>query len=137
MKSSKNRKKSKKRSGDGIAQQFLIWHGEKIVVGIVVVAALWLALMGLGYQAVPWQPDSLVRMAEEVRGGIDRSTRGAEDEDIKIFDYAEHAKQIRESIRDEPYRAFTPWHPPFGAFSPLQQVRQQPPQVPTTPPAPQ
>jgi len=98
--------KKKKSGGGGIggAQQFLVWHGEKIVVGIVVVVALWFAMQGLGYQSLPWQPNTLETDAGQAETRIRDNHRTAEDEGVEFFDHAEFAKQIREPIRTEPYR---------------------------------
>jgi hypothetical protein len=105
MKSSQSTKKRKiKESSGGGAQQFLVWHGEKIVVGIVIVLALWFAMKGLGYSTVSWQPSELETIADEARRAIEGSTRSAEDEDISPFDYAAYAEQIKEPIPAEPYR---------------------------------
>ena len=115
MKTSKSKKKSKQHGG-GVeqAQQFLIWHGEKIVTGIFLVVAVWFVLGALGHQTVSWVPNELVTMANETRNGIDESTRNAEDEGIKVSDHASHAEQIREPIRADGYSRISPWHPPFG-----------------------
>ena len=70
------------RGGDNAIQQFLLWHGEKIIVGIIVVVALWFALKGLGYQTLSWQPSELERVANEAETAIRNNTRTAEDEEI-------------------------------------------------------
>ena len=101
--------KSKKSSGG--AQQFLVWHGEKIVVGIIIVVALWFAMQGLGYQALTWQPEELSKDADAADAAIKASTRNADDEGIEIFDFAEFAGQIRQPVPAGPYRAGEPWHP--------------------------
>jgi len=102
MKSTK-KKKIGGNSGGG-AQQFLIWHGEKIVVGIVVVVALWFAMQGLGYQTLTWQPSALEEDATAAETAIRNSTRDAVDEEIERFDFAEFATQIRDPIPTQPYR---------------------------------
>jgi hypothetical protein len=115
-KSTKKNKKSAGSSGGG-AQQFLVWHGEKIVVGIVVVVALWFAMQGLGYQTLSWQPSALEEDASAAETAIRNSTRDAGDEDIELFDFAEFAKQIRDPIPSQPYRIppSALWNP--GGFS--------------------
>jgi len=118
-KPTKKKKKSAGSSGGG-AQQFLIWHGEKIAVGIVVVVALWFAMQGLGYQTLSWQPNALEEEATAADNAIRASTRDAEDEEIEIFDFAELAEQIRNPIPTGPYRnpAAALWYPsPFSASS--------------------
>ena len=47
-------------------KQFLIWHGEKFVVGILVLAALFFALQELTHKTVPWQPNEVVDTANRV-----------------------------------------------------------------------
>jgi len=117
MKSTKTNK-----SGVGGVQQFLIWHGEKIAVGIVVVVALWFAMQGLGYQALTWQPSDLERDAEATQTAIRDSTRTAEDEDVAFPDpdHATFAQQIRNPIPTEPYRTGTLWN--SNGFSTSQQT---------------
>jgi len=112
------KKKKSGGSGDGGVQQFLIWHGEKIVVGGVVVVALWFAMQGLGYQTLSWQPNVLEENANRAETAIRNSERSAEDEEIEIFDFAEFAEQIRNPIPTGPYRNPTTalWYPaPFSA----------------------
>jgi len=112
---SKGIKKKKGEGSGGGAQQFLLWHGEKIVVGIVAVVALWFALQGLGYQTLPWQPNALEEDATAAEAAIRNSQRSAEEElkgtDIQIVDFAERATQIRSPIPTPPYRNLAIWHP--------------------------
>jgi hypothetical protein len=112
MAASKGKKKSASSSGGG-AQQFLVQHGEKIVVGVIVVVALWFALQGLGHQGLSWQPDELVQLATGAEGAIKDSTRSAEDEGISSRDYAAYAEQIKDPIPVEPYRVVSLWLPPL------------------------
>ena len=102
----------KKKSGGG-AKEFLVWHGEKIAVGILVIVALWFAMQGLGYHTVSWQPDTLERDASETDTAIRNSARDAEAEGIELFDHASFAQQIREPIPLAPYRnpASAVWNP--------------------------
>jgi hypothetical protein len=116
MKSKSSKKFSPKKNtskGNAAAplQQFFIWHSEKIVAGILVVAALWLAMQGLGYQTLTWQPGELEEIARDTESAIKKSTRTAADEGIKMFDYAAYAKQIKEKIPPDPYRAEVAWKP--------------------------
>ena len=98
--------------GDNAIQQFLLWHGEKIIVGIVVVVALVFAWTGLfGYQTLSWQPSELERVANEAETAIRNNTRTAEDEDIQIFDYMTFASHIRVPILAIPYRSESAWMP--------------------------
>lgn len=98
-------------SSGGGAQQFLVWHGEKIVVGIIAVVALWFAMQGLGYQTLSWQPNELEDVAGRAEQGIRASTRSAEDEEIAFFDYEAYAEQIREPLSATHYRTNSVWNP--------------------------
>ena len=117
MKTSKNTKKKKNQgsSGGGDIQQFFLWHGEKIVVAIIAVLALWFAIQGIGYQALSWQPSELEGVADTTKREIDNSTRSPEDEGVKQFDYAAHAEQIKKPVSADPYRnpLGSAWNPPF------------------------
>ena len=96
--------KSSTKSGSG-AKTFFIWHSEKIVVGVVVVAALFLAWKGINYQqAITWQASDLVGDATTAEDGIRKNQRTAANEGIDSFPYAEFAQQIRTPISTEPYR---------------------------------
>jgi len=98
-------KKKKSESSGGGAKQFLVWHGEKIIVGIVVVIALWFAIQGLGYPTLSWQPSALEEDATAADTAIRASTRTAEDEGIElpVPDHKTFAAQIREPIRPDVY----------------------------------
>ena len=112
-KAPKKKKKAKSSRSGGGAQQFLIWHGEKIVAGVVVLVALLFALQGLGYlgPAISWQPDELERIAGEAETAIKASERNANEEGVEFFDHAAYAVQIRNPIRAAPYRTEKQWHP--------------------------
>ncbi|MDR0327684.1 MAG: hypothetical protein LBI05_05235 [Planctomycetaceae bacterium] len=114
-KSTKKNRSQGSRDG-GAVQQFFIWHGEKIVVFAVAAVALGFAAQGLiSYQRLPWHPNELVTVADTAKKGIDSSTRSAEDEGIKEFDYATHAEQIKKPVPADPYRnpPGSVWNPPF------------------------
>jgi hypothetical protein len=113
-------------SGGGGAQEFLIWHGEKIVVGIVAVVALYFALQGLSYlgtKTLSWQPSALEEDANSAETGIRNSTRTAEDEGIELFDHAKFAEQIKAPISAAPYSNPVLWNP--GSFSASQRTGTQ------------
>ena len=99
-------KKKKSESSGGGAMQFLVWHGEKIIVGIMAVIALWFAIQGLGYPALSWQPNALEEDATAADTAIKASTRTAEEEGIELPDpnHKTFAAQIREPIRPDIYR---------------------------------
>ena len=113
-------KKQKSGSGGG-AKQFLIWHGEKIVVGIMAAIALWFAVQGLGYPTLSWQPNALEEDATAAEAAIRASTRGAEEEGIELPnpDHKTFAAQIRDPIRPDVYRNPNEslWHPIMPASS--------------------
>ena len=113
MATSKSTKKKKSSGSGGGAQQFLVWHGEKFVVALVVVIALWFSMQGLSYlgQTISWQPSELETSASDAEQTIRASTRTAEDEEITLFDYAAYAEQIKSSVSAEPYRASAVWNP--------------------------
>ena len=100
------KKKSLASKSDGGAQQFLVWHGEKIVVAIVIVVALWFAVQGLGFHGLSWQPSSLEEDATTADNAIKNSTRTAEDEGVTLPEpgYKDFAEQIRNPILPAPYR---------------------------------
>ena len=104
MKSKSTGNKSQVSSG-GAFQQFVLWHGEKIVVGIVVVVALWFALKGFGYQTLSWQPSALEEVSAAAEKAIKENTWMAENEGIQIFDYATYAGQMKETTPALPYRS--------------------------------
>ena len=130
MRTSKSTKKKKSQgsSGGGEVQQFFLWHGEKIVLPLIAVIALWFAVQGLGYQALLWQPSDLEGVADTAKREIDNSTRSAEDENLKNFDYAAHAEQIKKPVPGVPYRnpPGSEWNPPFEPIG-YQPVYQQEP----------
>ena len=119
MSRSTNKKKSRGNLG-GDVKQFLVWHGEKLVVAAVAVFALYLAMQGLGYPTLPWQPRELEETAEAARRAIENSERTVADEELKIFDYAGHAEQIKRAIEVDPYRNphGSEWNPPLAPAPP-------------------
>jgi len=88
----------------GGAKQFLVWHGEKFVVAVIAVFALWLAMQGLGYQTLDWQPRELEETAEAAKRAIENSERSVGDEELRVFNYAGHAEQIKRPIDAAFYR---------------------------------
>jgi hypothetical protein len=113
-------KSSKKNKGFSIeeAKQFLLWHGEKVVVGIIAVVAVWLALSGmgkLGLRPFAWRPSDLTSQASSIRGDIESSQYVVPEEKMKIIDYAILADQIKKPINELPYRNVSHWEPPYGA----------------------
>ena len=127
--------KKKKSLGNigGEAKRFFVWHGEKFVVAVIAVFALWLAMQGLvGYQTLNWQPRELEETADAARRAIESSERSVGDEEIRVFDYAEHAEQIKEPIKVERYRnpIGSEWNP---SLEPSSSAPKPPPPDPETP----
>jgi hypothetical protein len=91
--------------------RFLKRHGEKIAAGVVFVVAVSLALQTRYYQPLSWQPDELTELANDTENTIKEGVRAVADEEIKIFDYAMYAEQIKEQIPLEPYRSDVAWNP--------------------------
>ena len=119
MKSKSTGKKSPvSRGGANEFQQFFLWHGEKILVGIFVVVALLFALKGLGYQTLSWQPDALKDISTAAEEAIRKNTWAAENEGVEIFDYATYAEQMKEPTPAKPYRSESAWLPPLGSSRP-------------------
>ena len=116
MASKSTKKKSKGKGSSGGAQQFLIWHGEKIVVGIIGALALLFAVQGLGYfvQKAPVKPDVLIADSGKAEADIRKGTRTAKDEEIDVFEYDKYAEQIKQPISVEPYSTGAVWKPNIG-----------------------
>ena len=104
-------KSSKREKSGGGVQQFLVWHGEKIIVGIVVVVALVFVWQGLGYKTLSWQPNELETTADAARKAIEENTRIPKDEGVDVFDFSTYAEQIKERIPTDPYRSSALWNP--------------------------
>ena len=100
--------------------RFLVRHGEKIVAGVLVIGAIWLALNVLNYQPLPWKPSELEEMADHTEESIRNNELVLEDNEIRFFNYAASAEQIREKVPLVPYRGDTAWHP---TLRPVQQPR--------------
>jgi len=91
--------------------RFLFRHGEKIIAGALVIAAVGLALQAGTHQPLPWKPSDLEEMANQTEESIRNNDLTLEDKEIKLFDYTAYAKQIREIVPAIPYRSDTAWYP--------------------------
>ena len=121
MEPSKNKKNARGNSF-GEMKQFFIWHGEKILVCVVIVLALWVALKGLDYKPLSWQPSELETNADGAKRTIESSTFTSGDVGTKQPSYySALAEQIRLPISAEHYRNVSQWHPPFGTSPPPRQ----------------
>jgi len=126
------KRKKGKNSNTALMLRFFVRHGEKIVAGVLIIGAIGIALKSLDYTTLPWTPDELVNLADNTEIIIKEGALSAVDGEVKFFDYAEHATQIREQIPSDPYRGDTEWQPvihppapPRGGFVvlPVESVR--------------
>ena len=99
------------RSGIKSLGRFLFRHSEKIAAGIMVLVALWFAVKGKDYKLLDWAPNELEELVDKTEEIIKSNKHSAVDKQIKIFDYATYAEQIRERIPSEPYRSESAWRP--------------------------
>jgi len=112
MKLPKNIKwKPEKKGVVAVVLRLFVRHGEKFVAGIVLVAAVWIALQTQNFQPLSWKPDELSRLAEETETTIKNNASEIVGEKINIFDYATFAEQIQLRIPLEPYRSDAEWRP--------------------------
>jgi len=112
------KKKKGKNSGGALMLRFLFLHGEKMVAGVLVVAAIGLALKTWNYTTLSWQPNELVDLANNTETAIKEGAFSIVGDDVKLFDYAGHATQIREQIPSMPYRGHAEWNPVIYPPSP-------------------
>ena len=105
------KQKGDENGGVALALRFLVWHGEKVLVGIVIATAAWIALRAWEHQPLAWQAADMERLAEEIEETIRNSPPDLIDGDITKFDYAAYAEQIRINIPSEPYRTDAVWRP--------------------------
>ena len=113
--------KRNKDKGKGVEPllRFFVRHGEKIIAGIIVIAALWIALQGRGYHSLSWQANELEELVNRTEKTIKDGHYTLADEKINFFDYATYAKQIKEQIPSEPYRNEAAWNPVLHPEPPL------------------
>jgi len=112
MKPPKNMGQEPDRDGSiALLLRFLARHGEKIIAGGVIVAALWIALQTRFYQPLPWPPDELEQLADDTEDSINKNTYSIAEEKVKVFDFVTYAEQIKTQIPTEPYRYHAEWNP--------------------------
>ncbi|MDR2170381.1 MAG: hypothetical protein LBP59_09585 [Planctomycetaceae bacterium] len=103
-------KSKKKKSFD--VKQFLILHGEKIAVGLLVLTAVFFIYLGLtSYKSLAWQPGDLDNSSKQSRNFIDSNTRTALEEGITVFQYDKYAEWIKFGVKSELYQTPTVWLP--------------------------
>jgi len=106
--------------------RFLVRHGEKIVAGLVIVFAFWIAWKSVDYRPLSWQPGQLAELAESTEATIKANRYTLADVNLSIFDYTSYAEQIKERISAAPYSSDLAWRPdlrpdrlPQGSFEVL------------------
>ena len=103
--------KDERGGGIPLLLRFFVRHGEKVIAGILIIAAVGFALPVRNHQPLTWTPDDLVEMANTTENIIENNNLTFEDNDIKFFDFATFATQMRERVPIEPYRSNTEWYP--------------------------
>jgi hypothetical protein len=84
---------------------------EKIILILVIPVAIYIAYLGTQYEPLSWQPDALVKAADNANNTIKTSERKAVDEGVSIITYDVKATWIKAKIRSEYYRTETQWLP--------------------------
>ncbi|MDR1480032.1 MAG: hypothetical protein LBJ00_13940 [Planctomycetaceae bacterium] len=103
-------KSKKKKTFD--VKQFLILHGEKLVVGLLVLVAFFFIYLGVtSYKPLSWQPAKLDTVSQDTRNFIDANTRTATDEAIAVFHYDKYAEWIKFGVQLKLYETPTVWLP--------------------------
>jgi len=91
--------------------RFFVRHGEKFVAGALIIGAVWIAFQVKNYQPLAWQPGELERLVDITEETIRNNEITAEDKEIRVFDFAAYAEQIRKMIPLDPYRSNIEWYP--------------------------
>jgi hypothetical protein len=84
---------------------------EKIILILVIPVAIYIAYLGTQYEPLSWQPDALVKAADNANNTVKTSERKAVDEGVSIITYDVKATWIKAKIRSEYYRTETQWLP--------------------------
>lgn len=94
-------------------KEFLVQHGEKVALAIVIPVALFLMSLGFTYAPPTWTPTDLEQVATRAEDHITKIERTAADEGVTIFDYDRLAQLIKleGGIRTQPYQTKTFWRP--------------------------
>ena len=109
----KAKAKPKKKNKIG-NQGFVVLHGEKLLVAIMVLVALYIAFSGLtGYQPLTWQPQELVQAANQADEHIKNANLSAKefDENLFIVPYDDKATWIKKDINLAAYVTDKKWEP--------------------------
>lgn len=110
-KTKKAKTKSRKKKLD--IKSFFVLNCEKIVLALVIPAALYVAYLGTRYEPLKWQPDELQRISQEADQHIKSNVRKAVDEGVVIFPYDTYAEWIKRDVRPDLYRTEIQWLPPL------------------------
>ncbi|MDR0392578.1 MAG: hypothetical protein LBH59_11760 [Planctomycetaceae bacterium] len=104
--------KPKKNKSSFDIKQFLILHGEKFVVGLLVLFAIFFIYAGISsFTPLAWQPADLDKISQTSRTFIDANTRTATDEGITVFQYDKYAEWIKYGVKLSLYETNTVWLP--------------------------
>lgn len=90
---------------------FFIQHVEKMVLGVLVVVAMYVAYQGTLYEPLTWQPDDLKQLSASAKTTIEKSERSAADEGVKIIDYDTKATWIKVGVKPDLYQLKVTWLP--------------------------
>ncbi|HBT78021.1 MAG TPA: hypothetical protein DEB39_14110, partial [Planctomycetaceae bacterium] len=92
-------------------KQFFIRHGEKILLGLIVPLAIWIALWGTKFEPLSWLPEDLTKSANDARSRVDNNERTATQEGVSVFRYDILARQIKTPVDPRYYQTRTVWNP--------------------------
>ncbi|MGL4941910.1 MAG: hypothetical protein ACRC46_01820 [Thermoguttaceae bacterium] len=94
-------------------KEFLIQHGEKVAIGVVIPIAIFLMSLGFAYSPPTWGPKDLEQVASKADTHITNIERSASDEGVATFEYDRLAQLIKleGGIRQQPYQTKTLWRP--------------------------
>jgi hypothetical protein len=104
--------KPKKTKSSFDIKQFFILHGEKFVVGLLVLFAIFFIYTGVtSFQPLAWKPADLDQISQASRTFIDTNTRSATDEGVVVFQYDKYAEWIKYGVKLSLYETNTVWLP--------------------------
>lgn len=92
-------------------KEFLVQHGEKVALGLVVPIALFIMATGFFYSPPNWTPDDLEKIASNTTSFLDRVERSAADEEVVVFAYDNFAHMIKKGVSAASYPTPTLWRP--------------------------
>ena|GEM_PF-2505328 len=95
--------------------RFLIRHGEKFAVVLVVSLCISFILGIRDYQPLPWQPHELKESARDAETVILNNEDVESEGKMRMVDFASLAVQIKDQIALDSYRSFSAWMPVLHA----------------------